>query len=73
MSDTGICRAPPHDISMIAAKLGVAGALTDIQNNHPNDMVAMLLFSRPAYTGEPTEVGAVQHAAILLGPKLRRR
>jgi hypothetical protein len=57
LSDTGRLPGTSHDISMVAAKLGVAGALTDIQNNHPNDMVAMLLFSRPSYQGEPSEVG----------------
>ena len=42
---------------MLPAKLGIQGALTDIQNNHPNDRVTMLMFSRPHYSGEPTEQG----------------
>jgi hypothetical protein len=46
-----------HDISMIAAKLGIAGALQDVSNNHPNDMVSLIYFSRPTYTGEPSGVG----------------
>jgi hypothetical protein len=58
MSDTGLLPGTAHDISMIAAKLGIHGALTDIQNNHPNDLVSMLLFSRPHYSGEPPEVGS---------------
>ena len=70
LSDTGRLPGTAHDISMVAAKLGIAGALTDIQNNHPNDMVAMLLFSRPAYAGEPSRGRVVQHAAIVLGPEL---
>ncbi len=57
MQDTGIFPGVTTDISMLPAKLGVQGALTDIQNNHPNDMVAMLMFSRPNFSGEPTEVG----------------
>ncbi len=57
MADTGIFPGVTTDISMLPAKLGIQGALTDIQNNHPNDMVSMLMFSRPHYSGEPTEVG----------------
>lgn len=57
LSDTGTFPGVTHDISMVAAKLGIQGALTDIQNNHPNDMVSMLMFSRPHYSGEPTEAG----------------
>jgi Flp pilus assembly protein TadG len=57
MADTGIFPGITTDVSMLPAKLGIQGALTDIQNNHPNDMVAMLMFSRPHYSGEPTEVG----------------
>ena len=41
MSDTGLLPGTTHDISMVAAKLGIAGALQDIQNNHPNDMVSL--------------------------------
>ena len=57
ISDTGIMPGTVHDISLVAAKLGVAGALQDIQINHPNDLVSMVLFSRPPYSGEPDEVG----------------
>ena len=58
MADTGIFPGVTTDVSMLPAKLGVQGALTDIQNNHPNDLVSMLMFSRPHYSGEPTEAGA---------------
>jgi hypothetical protein len=58
LSDTGLFPGTASDISMVAAKLGIQGALTDIQTNHPNDVVSMLLFSRPNYLGEPAEVGA---------------
>ncbi len=57
MSDTGILPGVTTDISMLPAKLGIQGALMDIQNNHPNDLVSMLMFSRPHYNGEPTEAG----------------
>jgi hypothetical protein len=57
ISDTGLFPGTATDISMVPAKLGIQGALTDIQNNHPNDLVSLLLYSRPHYNGEPTEVG----------------
>ncbi|HEX4128642.1 MAG TPA: pilus assembly protein TadG-related protein [Pirellulales bacterium] len=50
--DTGLTPGTTHDISMVPAKLGIAGAITDIQNNHPNDMISMIYYSRPTYTGE---------------------
>jgi Flp pilus assembly protein TadG len=62
MSDTGLLPGTTHDISMIAAKLGVAGALQDIQNNHPNDLVSLAMFSRPPYNGEPTAAGQFAYA-----------
>ncbi len=57
MMDTGILPGVTTDISMLPAKLGIQGALTDVQNNHPNDLLAMLMFSRPHYNGEPVEAG----------------
>jgi Flp pilus assembly protein TadG len=66
MSDTGLFPGSAQDISMVAAKLGIQGALTDIQTNHPNDLVSMILFSRPHYQGEPTEVGAFSQAQYSL-------
>ena len=52
---------------MIAAKLGIAGALQDIQNNHPNDMVSMLMFSRPGYSGDPAGIGQFSVPRVSLG------
>ena len=57
MSDTGLLPGTAHDVSMVAANLGVDGALQDIKINHPNDFVSLIMFSRPSYAGEPTEVG----------------
>ena len=57
MSDTGLLPGTAHDVSMIAAKLGIHGALQDVKINHPNDLVSLIMFSRPHYSGEPTEVG----------------
>ena len=52
---------------MVCAKLGVAGALQDIQNNHPNDLVVLCMFSRPPYQGEPAAVGQFPYARNNLG------
>ena len=57
MMDCGYLPGTTHDISMFPMKQGVGGALTDIQNNHPNDLVAMLLFSRPVFGNDPAGIG----------------
>ena len=57
MLDTGLLPGTAQDISMIAAKLGIQGALQDIQNNHPNDMLSLCMFSRPQYSGDPAGMG----------------
>jgi hypothetical protein len=62
MSDTGLLPGTTHDISMICAKLGIAGAMQDIQNNHPNDLVSLCMFSRPPYSGEATAEGQFPYA-----------
>lgn len=61
-SDTGLLPGPAHDISLYPAKLGIANALADIRNNHPNDLVSMILFNRPNYTGEPIVAGSFTQA-----------
>lgn len=66
LSDTGLLPGTSHDISMYAAKLGIQGALQDIQNNHPNDLVSMILFSRPHYQGEPADAGNFSQAQYQL-------
>jgi hypothetical protein len=58
MSDCGYLSGATHDIAMYPMKQGVGGALLDIQNNHPNDLVAMLLFSRPQYDDDSLGTGA---------------
>jgi hypothetical protein len=58
MQDTGLLPGTAHDISMFTMKQGVAAGLGDIQNNHPNDRVAMLLFSRPQYQNDSPGTGA---------------
>ncbi len=36
-----------HEAPMYACKLGIQAALTDISNNHPNDLVSLMMFSVP--------------------------
>ncbi len=57
MLDTGLLPGTAQDISMIAAKLGIQGALQDIQNNHPNDLLSLCMFSRPQFSGDPANMG----------------
>jgi Flp pilus assembly protein TadG len=66
MLDTGLLPGTAQDISMIAAKLGIQGALQDIQNNHPNDLVSLVMFSRPNFAGEPAAAGQFSQPQVLL-------
>jgi Flp pilus assembly protein TadG len=36
-----------HEAPLYACKLGIRAALTDINNNHPNDLVSVIMFSTP--------------------------
>jgi Flp pilus assembly protein TadG len=65
--DTSVSPGTLHDISMVPAKLGIAGALADIQQNHPNDMVSMIYYARPSYSGEPANVGTFDNPISSLG------
>ena len=65
--DTSISPGTFHDISMVPAKLGIAGAINDIQQNHPNDMVSMIYYARPSYSGEPSTVGTFDNPISSLG------
>jgi hypothetical protein len=62
LSDTAHLPGTAHDISMRSAKDGIAAALQDIQNNHPNDLVSMILFNRPQFSTDPPGVGAFNKA-----------
>jgi len=66
MSDTGILPGTAHDISMYPMKIGIGQALQHIQNNHPNDLVSMILFSRPLYTNGASGTGAFNVAQFSL-------
>jgi hypothetical protein len=54
----GILPGTAHDISTYAMKAGIGGALMDIQDNHPNDMVAMIPFNRPQHDNDPAGMGS---------------
>src|SRR5262249_18329432 len=43
-----------HEAPMYACKLGVRAALTDIKNNHPNDLVSLIMFSTPKTSSTDT-------------------
>jgi len=53
ISDTGINPGTARDISTYSAKLGITSVLQDIQVNHPNDSVAVIIYDRPQYSNEP--------------------
>ncbi len=72
MLDTGLMPGTAQDVSMIAAKLGIQGAFQDIQNNHPNDLVSLIMFSRPQYSGEPTCVGQFTQPQVTLTEQLQQ-
>jgi hypothetical protein len=54
-----------HEAHAWACKAGVQTAINDIQNNHPNDFVAMAFFSSPKYS--QTGVGHHNRAVVPLG------
>jgi hypothetical protein len=66
LSDTGLLPGTAHDISMYPMKTGMGGAIQDIQNNHPNDLVSMILFSRPQYNNDAAGTGAFNLAQYSL-------
>lgn len=39
-----------HEAPVYTCKLGIQAALQDIQRNHPNDFVSMMMFSTPLYS-----------------------
>lgn len=67
IADTGLNPGTVHDISMYPAKLGIQGALQDIQLNHPNDLVSMILFNRPQYNNDPSGIGMFNFAQSNFG------
>jgi Flp pilus assembly protein TadG len=55
-----------NDVSMGTAKHGVEAALVDIKNNHPNDLVSLILFNRPTLKDDPKGLGSFSQAQVEL-------
>ena len=66
MINEGILPGTAHDIAMYPMKTGIGGALQDIQNNHPNDLVSMILFNRPQFANDAASVGRFNNAQFSL-------
>ena len=56
-----------HEAPMYACKLGIQAALTDIQNNHPNDHVALMMFSVPQSSATDTSGTRFNRVRVGLG------
>ena len=56
-----------HEAPMYACKLGIQAALTDIQNNHPNDYVALTMFSVPQSSSTDTSGTRFNRVRVGLG------
>jgi Flp pilus assembly protein TadG len=66
ISDCGLNPGTAHDISMFPAKMGIAAALKDIENNHPNDLVSLIMYNRPIFDNDPPGVGNFSQAQFSL-------
>jgi Flp pilus assembly protein TadG len=56
-----------HESPMYACKLGIQAALNDIQNNHPNDFVSLVMFSVPKSSAGDTSGTRFNGARVGLG------
>ena len=61
-----------HEAPMYACKLGIQAALTDISNNHPNDLVSLIMFSVPRLVVERQRRSALQSRSRRLEPQLHQ-
>ena len=59
----GTCREAP----MYACKLGIRAALTDVNNNHPNDLVSLAFFSVPKTSSSDTSANRFNRVRVPLG------
>jgi hypothetical protein len=51
-----------HEAQAWTAKMGIAAAIDDIKNNHPNDFVGLTFFSSPSYD---TDGGGQHNMAVI--------
>ncbi len=56
-----------HEALTYACKLGVQGALSDIQNNHPNDMISLIMFCVPQTSATDTSGTRFNRVRVPLG------
>ena len=56
-----------HEAMLYACKLGVQGALSDIQNNHPNDMISLIMFCVPQSSATDTSGTRFNRVRVPLG------
>ncbi|HWB08360.1 MAG TPA: Tad domain-containing protein [Pirellulales bacterium] len=56
-----------HEAPMYACKLGIQAALNDIQTNHPNDYVSLIMFSVPKTSANDTGGTRFNGARVGLG------
>ncbi len=61
-----------HEAPLYACKLGIQAALSDIQNNHPNDLVSLIMFSVPHDQRHRHQRRAIQPRAGGPGAELHR-
>ena len=47
-----------------ACKLGIQAAINDMQNNHPNDMISMIMFSTPLTSSSDTGADRFNRARV---------
>ncbi|HEX4132784.1 MAG TPA: pilus assembly protein TadG-related protein [Pirellulales bacterium] len=56
-----------HESPTYALKLGIRAALTDIQNNHPNDYVSLVMFSDPQSSSSDDDGSRFNRVRVGLG------
>lgn len=56
-----------HESPLYACKLGIQAALSDIQNNHPNDRVSLIMYSVPKSSANDTSAGRFNRVRVPLG------
>jgi hypothetical protein len=52
---------------LYACKLGIAAALNDMNNNHPNDQVSLIMFSTPKTSSSDTSASRFNRVRVGLG------
>ena len=53
-----------HESPMYGCKLGIRAALTDMSNNHPNDLASMIMFSVPAIDAANSGAGRFNRVRV---------